>query len=65
MLTALGALGGFVAVAILVVSGGLGPGAAPLLVWFGLVTAAYAIICAFLTFSAGVRREIRRASGQM
>lgn len=62
ILCGLGALGGFISLAVLVVSGVLGESANIYLVWLGVVTAAYAYISWFLAFSPGVAREIRRIS---
>lgn len=60
VLTALGSLGGFVATAVLVASGGVNADSAWLVAWLVFVTIAYASISSYLSFSTGVAREIRR-----
>ena len=61
ILTGLGALGGFIATALLLASGGVASvGGYPLLVWLVVCTLAYGIISAYLAYSTGVAREIRR-----
>jgi hypothetical protein len=60
VLTALGAFGGFMITAILLVSGNIPEGSGLLIAWVVVVTVAYGAISAFLAFSSGVTREIRR-----
>ena len=60
ILTGLGALGGIAGLAIVLLSGVLGSSPVLLLAWLVLMTVAYAAISAFLAFSEGIAREIRR-----
>ncbi len=60
VLTGLGAIAGFLGISIFLVSGDFPPGSVYLLIWLGITTVTYALISAFLAFSAGVTREIRR-----
>lgn len=64
LLTTLATLVGFVAVTLLVVTDILGPSFRYLIVWLGFLTFAYAILSAFLSFSPGVAREIRRLENE-
>ncbi len=60
ILTGLGALGGLMALALLFLSGALHATPALLLSWLIFLTVAYTALSAFLAFSEGIAREIRR-----
>ena len=60
ILTGLGALGGLMALALLFLSGALRATPALLLSWLIFLTVAYTALSAFLAFSEGIAREIRR-----
>lgn len=66
ILTGLGALAGFIGAATLAAAGleGMKHGVF-LLTWLSCITVVYAGISAFLAFSSGVRREIRRIAEQI
>lgn len=61
ILCGLGALGCFMALAMLLVAGAFGQSPAPILAWLVIAMIAYGTISAFLVFNQGVAREIRRA----
>ena len=60
ILTGLGALGGLMALALLFLSGALHATPALLLSWLIFLTVAYTALSAFIAFSEGIAREIRR-----
>ena len=62
ILSGLATLGGIMAFAIFFLSGKLGAMPPAFLAWLGVETVAYACVAAFLVFSEGIEREIRRIS---
>jgi len=61
ILTGLGSLGCFVAASLLLASGGVHDEGGPIIfTWLVIIMISYGIISAYLAYSTGVSREIRR-----